>query len=112
MWFRTNYERLIKKDTMCMTAPAILFKQRIHTCKCLHKTQSFQKVSNVQINVNRLIVPFLMVLLLTRNGGTTLILCFIVQSSYRGNKIVKNVHLSCFSFLLSGGSSKANVNSD
>ena len=28
MWFRTNYKRLIKKDTMCMTAPDILFKER------------------------------------------------------------------------------------
>ena len=43
MWFRTNYDRLIKKDTMCMTAPDILFKQRIQTCKCLHKTHCLSK---------------------------------------------------------------------
>ena len=43
LWFRTNYERLIKKDTMCMTAPDILFKQRIQTCKCLHKTHCLSK---------------------------------------------------------------------
>ena len=29
MLFTKNYERLIKKDTMCMTASDILFKQRI-----------------------------------------------------------------------------------
>ena len=43
VWFRTNYERLIKKDTIGMTAPDILFKQRIQTCKCLHKTHCLSK---------------------------------------------------------------------
>ena len=39
MWFRKNYEDYHKGTTMSITAPDILFKQRIQACKCLHKTR-------------------------------------------------------------------------
>ena len=40
MWFRKNCKQ---KGTMCRTIPDIVYKQRIQTCKCLHKTHCLSK---------------------------------------------------------------------
>ena len=43
MWFRKNYGTFIKDSTMCKTIPDILLKQRVQTCRCLHKTHCLSK---------------------------------------------------------------------
>ena len=43
MWFRKNYGTFIKDTTMCKTIPDILLKQRVQTCRCLHKTHCLSK---------------------------------------------------------------------